>query len=133
LRGTEDVVVANDDLDHLDPQDLDIEEEDLEAEDEDDGGLLVQGDEETEAGDSNLDEILAPRPSPRRGREEPEEEEDIISALVPDSDFVATTESLPSTVVPIKDRQEFVCSNCHLVKARSQLADPARGLCRDCV
>src|SRR5919205_471417 len=91
LRGTEDVVAANDDLDHLDPQELDIEEEDLDAEDE---------------------------------------EEDIISALVPDSDFVAT-ETLPSTVVPIKDRQEFVCSNCHLVKARSQLADPARGLCRD--
>jgi hypothetical protein len=42
-------------------------------------------------------------------------------------------EPLPSVVVPIKDRQEFVCSNCHLVKARVQLADAARGLCRDCV
>lgn len=125
-------MAANDDLDHLDPQELDIEEEDLDAEDEDEGSLLVQADEESEPGDGNLEEILAPRPSPRRGREEPEEEEDIISALVPDSDFVAT-ETLPSTVVPIKDRQEFVCSNCHLVKARSQLADPARGLCRDCV
>ena len=125
-------MATNDDLDHLDPQDLDIEEEELEAEDEDESALLVQGEDEAEAGDSNLEEILAPRPAPRRGRDEPEEEEDIISALVPDSDFVAS-ESLPSTVVPIKDRQEFVCSNCHLVKARSQLADPARELCRDCV
>lgn len=42
-------------------------------------------------------------------------------------------EPLPSRVIPIRDRQEFVCSNCHLVKKRSQLADADKALCRDCV
>jgi hypothetical protein len=28
--------------------------------------------------------------------------------------------------------QEFVCSACHLVRSRTQLADPARLVCRDC-
>ncbi|HEX3326570.1 MAG TPA: DUF4193 family protein [Actinomycetota bacterium] len=130
-------MAANDDLDQLEPQEQDLEDEELEA-DPDDPELLVAADEDmtadedTDSSDENLDEILTARPSPRRGREEPEEEEDIISALVPDPDLVAV-EPLPSVVVPIKDQQEFVCSNCHLVKARSQLADAERGLCRDCV
>jgi Domain of unknown function (DUF4193) len=124
-------VATNDELDQLEPQEQDLEDEEL-GDDEDDASLLAAGDEEAEAGDASLDEILTARPSPRRPREEPEEEEDIISALVPDPDIVVA-EQLPSAVVPIKDRQEFVCSNCHLVKARSQLADQERGLCRDCV
>jgi Domain of unknown function (DUF4193) len=125
-------VATNDDLDQLEPQDVDLEDDDLDADDADDAELLVSGDDDAEGADASLDEILTPRPSPRRGREEPEEEEDIISALVPDRDLVSV-EPLPSVVIPIKDRQEFVCSNCHLVKARSQLADADRGLCRDCV
>lgn len=32
-----------------------------------------------------------------------------------------------------KQANEFVCSNCHLVKNQSQLADRKRELCRDCV
>jgi hypothetical protein len=133
LRGTEEhlEVPTNDDLDQLEPQEQDLEDEELEA-DPDDPELLTAADEDTDSSDESLDELLTARPSPRRGREEPEEEEDIISALVPDPDLVAV-EPLPSVVVPIKDRQEFVCSNCHLVKARSQLADAERGLCRDCV
>jgi Domain of unknown function (DUF4193) len=123
-------MATNDELDQLEPQEQDLEDEEFEGED-DDASLLVSG-EEAEEGDTSLDEILTARPSPRRAREEPEEEEDIISALVPDSDVVAV-EPLPSAVIPIKDHQEFVCNNCHLVKARSQLADQARGLCRDCV
>jgi hypothetical protein len=124
-------VASNDELDQLEPQEQDLDDDELEA-DDDDPTLLVPGEEEEDATETSLDEILTARPSPRRGREEPEEEEDIISALVPDPDIVAI-DPLPSVVVPIKDRQEFVCSNCHLVKARSQLADEARGLCRDCV
>ena len=27
---------------------------------------------------------------------------------------------------------EFVCSGCHLVLHHNRLADPSRGLCRDC-
>jgi Domain of unknown function (DUF4193) len=126
-------VATNDELDQLEPQDVDLEDEALDTdEDADDAELLVEGDDDTESPETSLDEILTARPSPRRGREEPEEEEDIIGALVPDRDLVAI-EPLPSVVVPIKDRQEFVCNKCHLVKARSQLADAERGLCRDCV
>jgi hypothetical protein len=126
-------VATNDELDQLEPQEQDLEEDDLEVEDDtEDTALLVVGDDDVDSAEASLDEILTARPTPRRGREEPEEEEDIISALVPDPDLVAV-EPLPSVVVPIKDRQEFVCSNCHLVKARVQLADAARGLCRDCV
>jgi hypothetical protein len=124
-------VAANDELDQLEPQEQDLEDEDLDADDADDAELLAQGDDDADP-EAGLDEILTSRPSPRRGREEPEEEEDIISALVPDPDLTSL-EPLPSVVIPIKDRQEFVCSNCHLVKARSQLADAERGLCRDCV
>jgi hypothetical protein len=36
-------------------------------------------------------------------------------------------------IPPVRDRQEFVCKSCHLVKPRVQLADTKRGLCRDCV
>ena len=32
-----------------------------------------------------------------------------------------------------KQPDEFVCSSCFLVKHSSQLADPEKGLCRDCV
>lgn len=124
-------MATNDDLDQLEPQEQDLEDDELEA-DPDDPELLVAEDDDSDSSDEGLDELLTARPTPRRGREEPEEEEDIISALVPDPDLVAV-EPLPSVVVPIKDRQEFVCSNCHLVKARSQLADAERGLCRDCV
>jgi hypothetical protein len=42
-------------------------------------------------------------------------------------------EPLPTRVIPIRDREEFVCSRCHLVKAKVQLADAERMLCRDCV
>ncbi len=35
-------------------------------------------------------------------------------------------------IVP-KQANEFVCQSCFLVKHRSQLADPKRQLCRDCV
>jgi hypothetical protein len=124
-------VATNDELEQLEPQEQDLDDDDLEG-DDDDASLLPAEDDEAESGDTSLDEILTARPSPRRGREEPEEEEDIISALVPDPELVVV-EQLPSTVAPIKDHQEFVCSNCHLVKAKSQLADEARGLCRDCV
>ena len=49
------------------------------------------------------------------------------------NDTIAPLEPLPARVIPLKDRQEFVCNRCRLVKARVQLADSERGLCRDCV
>ena len=38
-----------------------------------------------------------------------------------------------STKVLPKRPDEFVCQSCFLVKHPSQLADPERQLCRDCV
>ncbi len=32
-----------------------------------------------------------------------------------------------------RQADEFVCKSCFLVKSTNQLADPAAGLCRDCV
>ncbi len=39
-----------------------------------------------------------------------------------------------SLVVEVRPQQanEFTCTSCFLVRHRSQLADPARGLCVDC-
>ena len=60
------------------------------------------------------------------------EDDDDIMALASEKE-PTSLEPLPTTVIPIKDRKEFVCNRCHLVKARVQLADEERGLCRDCV
>ena len=40
-------------------------------------------------------------------------------------------EPLATKVVPPQPT-EFICSNCYLVKHRSQLKDKAKMLCRDC-
>ena len=40
-------------------------------------------------------------------------------------------EAAESRVVPIQPT-EFMCTNCFLVKHRSQLADKKRMRCRDC-
>jgi hypothetical protein len=77
------------------------------------------------------EELLAQRAA-RRTPDETDEEGDDIMALTSEKE-PATREPLPSRVIPIRDKQEFVCSRCHLVKARSQLADESRLLCRDCV
>ncbi len=92
--------------------------------------------DEDEEADASLDEILADRPSAKRtavgSDDDDDDDEDIMTALAPERD-TPIGGPLPERVDPIKDRQEFVCNNCHLVKLKSQLADPARGLCRDCV
>ena len=59
------------------------------------------------------------------------DEDDDLLALVSDTDL-PDAEAAPARVTPIESRQEFVCARCRLVKPRVQLADPARGLCRDC-
>ncbi|MGH9194143.1 MAG: DUF4193 family protein [Acidimicrobiia bacterium] len=43
-----------------------------------------------------------------------------------------TVESLSVRATPLQ-ANEFVCSNCRLVKYKSQLADKKRNLCSDCV
>jgi len=104
------------------------------AEDEDLDGADDEGEEEPavapapepEEGEveSSLEELLAKREA--RPAEE-EEDDDSILALGREERL----EPLAVKVVPPTDK-EFVCSNCHLVKHRAQLADKARMLCRDC-
>ena len=59
--------------------------------------------------------------------EEGEEEEDALLALSREERL----EPLAVKVVPPQPT-EFICSNCYLVRHRSQLKDKAKMLCRDC-
>jgi Domain of unknown function (DUF4193) len=103
------------------------DEEDL----QDDSEAAASTDEEEDGdGSASLDELLAQRAAARRATDE--EDDDEILALVSERDE-PVRDSINTRVIPIKDRQEFVCKRCHLVKAKSQLTDPQRGLCRDCV
>lgn len=110
---------GTDDLENADAEDLEDEEAALQTDDEDE-----------DSDEASLEELLAQRASSRRGADDVEEEDDIMS-LSSEKDTPAVT-ALPSKVIPIKDQQEFVCKSCYLVKARSQLADPERMYCRDC-
>jgi hypothetical protein len=105
--------------------------EEPETDEEDEDEELEDGEDEEEdlaepasIGEASLEEIL----SKRGDVAEIEEEEDSLLDLTPDERM----ETLSIRPVP-KQANEFVCSNCHLVKHQSQLADPARQLCRDCV
>ena len=97
------------------------EEEDEELEDGEEEEDLA---EPSAVGEASLEDIL----SKRGDVAEVEEEDDTLLDLTPDERM----ETLSIRPVP-KQANEFVCSNCHLVKHQSQLADPAKTLCRDCV
>jgi len=96
----------------------------------------VLSDDDDEEEETSLDVLVARRAATRAatvgGVEELEDDPDELIHLAPQS-TVRSVEPLPTKVVPIKARREFVCNRCHLVKARSQLADAERMLCRDCV
>ena len=114
--------------DQLDEPELDEDEEyddDLDDEEEE---VAVEDESEDS---SSLEEILSQRSARAVVDEEDDDEPDIVGFGVDEDAPVSA--SLPTKVVPIKARQEFVCTRCHLVKARVQLADPERTLCRDCV
>jgi hypothetical protein len=87
--------------------------------------------DDEEASDSaSLEELLARR-SPG-GRSQDDSDEDDILSFGPERE-VPLNEPLPSRAQPMRDRKEFVCKSCQLVKPRVQLADAQRGYCRDCV
>ncbi|MDQ3957805.1 MAG: DUF4193 family protein [Actinomycetota bacterium] len=112
--------------------DEELDDDDLEGDEDDDDLAVAAGDEEDQEDESSLEELLAQRAAARRGTDEPDEEEELIG-LSSEPEAIPALEPLPARVIPLKDRQEFVCSRCRLVKARVQLADAERGLCRDCV
>lgn len=94
-------------------------------EDEEDEEEPEDAEEELEAGaevESSLEELLAKREAAA------EEEEESLLDLSPEE----RVEALNVRATPPQPN-EFVCSNCHLVKNDSQLADRKRKLCRDCV
>jgi hypothetical protein len=117
-------------------KDLDNEEEEDASldDDEDDESAAASGftDDDEEGDDSSLEQLLAQRSAARRASDEPEENEDLM-ALASEREPPLRGEALNPRLIPVKDRQEFVCKRCFLVKARSQLADAERMLCRDCV
>lgn len=71
----------------------------------------------------SIQEILVKQ----EAREEAEEEDDSVLSLGREERL----EPLAVKVVPPQPT-EFICSNCYLVKHRSQLKDKAKVLCRDC-
>lgn len=133
----------DEELDDVDPDSVvdlhDDEELDDDVSDETDGDdsddaelaePAAMAAEDDDSDEASLDELLDQRSASRRGSDEAEDDDDILGL----SSAVARGE--PAAAVkasPIKDRAEFVCNRCHLLKAKVQLADPARGLCRDCV
>ena len=109
---------ATDDRDPDDQDDLETTEiEGVEVDDED--------------GEASLDELLDKRAAARRAGGLPDEDTDILSLAAEADDPI--TDTIVTRVDPPKERQEFVCRHCYLVKPRVQLADERRMFCRDCV
>jgi hypothetical protein len=104
-----------------------LEDEELEeapeGEEDEEPAAATPEPEEGEV-ESSLEELLAKREA--RPAEEEEEDDSILTVGREER-----LEPLAVKVVPPSDK-EFVCSNCHLVKHRSQLKDRGRMLCRDC-
>lgn len=121
------------------PEELGESEDELEdtedTEDDEDevaAGLALATDDDEEGDDASLEELLSQRASSRRAAGEADEDEDDLMSLSSEKEPTGA-EAIRTKVIPIRDRKEFVCKRCHLVKARSQLADADRELCRDCV
>jgi hypothetical protein len=96
-----------------------IEEPGDEDEDEEEDGVPVVADDE-----ASFDEFL----SKAKETTDVDEEEESLLDLTREERL----ESLSIRAAP-KQPNEFICTSCRLVKHESQLADPQRELCRDCV
>ena len=102
-----------------------IEDEEVDDDDADEPAAAAPasaargGDEDVES----IQDILVKQ----EAREEAEEEDDSVLNLTREERL----EPLAVKVVPPQPT-EFICSNCYLVKHRSQLKDKAKMLCRDC-
>jgi hypothetical protein len=136
-RGKRDYEIELDELDDVDSLEGGLDDEDVtpaDAEDDEDDAAAAEGEDDLVVSlDDELQQANLEQPRdqriPRR-RLDTDDDEDLL-ALVSNAE-VAQGEAAPARVTPIKSRQEFVCARCRLVKPRVQLADPARGLCRDC-
>ena len=124
-------------VDELD-DDLDVVEEDGDVEDSDDEESEAEEEEEEESDDAvaedsdstSLEELLARRTAARQGTDDPDEVDDLIALS---SEATRKDSPTKSRVTPLRNREEFVCKRCFLLKPKVQLADSERMLCRDCV
>ena len=110
----DDDVVVDDDAEEVDEEDAAAAAA-KKVEDDEDDELEVEHDVE-----ATLDEILKERLVVVEDEEE-------------DDEPVERGEESDTGKVPPKRPDEFVCQSCFLVKHPSQLADPKRQYCRDCV
>jgi hypothetical protein len=118
------------DTDELDEDEVEPEADEVEGlERELDDEASPAADDEEESDQASLDELLAQRRAAKRGSDADDEAD--IMAFRPEPTG-SGNERIPVRIAPVRDQQEFVCKRCHLVKPRVQLADAARGLCRDC-
>ena len=134
------------DIDVEDVDDVDVDDtddtddtDDVLTDDTDDGAEAV-----TEEGDDDEDEVVD-----LEEELHPDDVEEPLDVLLlertssglldqdeydeDEDDGEADDKSDPSTRIPPKRPGEFVCRSCFLVKHPSQLADPERMLCADCV
>lgn len=129
LDEDEEVLDEREDLE--DDESLDEADSTGEDEAEDDEGeapAAAGSGEEDDSDEASLDELLAKRSA----KADPGDTDDDIMTFIGPPEDETIAEPLPTKAQPMRDRQEFVCKRCHLVKPRVQLADEARGLCRDC-
>lgn len=132
LADLDDPDIEDPDLDLDDDEVAAAVEDDDDDDEEDDDVAAALPDEDEEEGQASLEELLAQRAAARRGTDDADDDSDIM-ALSSEKDEPVALVDLPARATPIKAGEEFVCKNCFLVKPRVQLADEARGLCRDCV
>lgn len=134
IVGVDDLVDSDDvdEVDEVDVEAVDVDE-DVEGDDTveiDDEEVLiavaVPEEEEDVADDADvelaLDEVLA---ETIRRTTTPEDDEEVVGEI-------DTTIDPAEAILPKQD-DEFRCSSCRLLKKTSQLAEKAKGLCRDCV
>jgi hypothetical protein len=129
----------DDDLIPEELEDLELEEdldeasleEDVEDEEVEEGLIeeeLEEAEYDEEEREPTLDEILKERSGlvdfEAEEEEEVEEDEEEIDSL--------TRKVLTGETGELGE-DEFLCKACYLVKHKSQLADPRKKLCRDCV
>jgi uncharacterized protein DUF4193 len=105
---------VDEDLEDIEPTEADLE------------NTATPPDGEAEDVES-IQDLLVKQESAAEEEATEEEDEPILATLTRDE----RVEPLDTRVVPIQ-ATEFVCSNCFLVKHRSQLADKRKMLCRDC-
>jgi hypothetical protein len=125
IVGEEDVL----DVEDADAEEIDVEEiEGDDVIDVDDGVLVAvaipEDDDLVDDTDVELalDEVLA---ETIRRTSTPEDDEEVPGEI-------DTSVDPAETILPKQD-DEFRCNSCRLLKKTSQLADRAKGLCRDCV